>query len=175
MGFVKAHPGPENQFRHFKAVKYEFNKDIDGYFNANGNILSQSDLSEEPWSFEKNSISTIKKHVISQGIPLSTWGIQINYGIKTGFNEAFIINEEKKDQLINDDPKSEDLMLKLVRGRDIHRFFITDPKLFIIGTFPARKIDIQKYPAVNKHLIEFGMERFEQGGNKNARKKTNNE
>lgn len=174
LGFVKAHPGPENQFRHFKAVKDEFNKDIDGYLSSNGIILDQSDLSDEPWSFEKNSIATIKKYVISQGIHLLTWGIQINYGIKTGFNEAFVIDEEKKDQLIAEDPKSEDLILKLVRGRDIHQYFITDPKLFIIGTFPARKIDIQKYPAVNKHLIEFGIEKLEQSGNKNARKKTNN-
>lgn len=174
LGFVKAHPGTENQFRHFKAVKDEFNKDIDDYFKANGNIPNQSDLSDEPWSFEKPVIVTVKKKVESQGLPLKDWDLTINRGIVTGLNEAFVIDKKRRDLLVEEDPNSVDVLFKFIRGRDINQFFIEDPMLYMIGTFPSRKIDIAKYPAIYNHLVSFGREKLEQSGDVNARKKTNN-
>ncbi len=50
---------------------------------------------------------------------MKDWDININYGIKTGFNEAFIIDETKKDEFIKQDPKSAEIIKPLLRGRDI--------------------------------------------------------
>ena len=49
---------------------------------------------------------SIKAKIEAVGTPLKDWDIQINYGIKTGFNEAFIISGEKRKELIELDPKS---------------------------------------------------------------------
>ena len=117
-----------------------------------------------------------------QGTPLKQWGIRINRGILTGYNEAFIISTEKKDELIAADPKSAEIIRPILRGRDIKRYNYTFADLWLIATFPSRHYDIDDYPAIKKHLLSFGIERLEQTGKKHvvkgleikARKKTSN-
>ena len=117
---------------------------------------------------EKSIFNKISKHKA-----LKDWDIKINYGIKTGYNEAFIIDEETKERLIKEDKKSAELIKPLVRGRDIKRYSYDFKKLYIIGTFPALKLNIDKYKAIKKYLESFG-KRLEQSGEKGCRKKTGN-
>ena len=116
----------------------------------------------------------IKDKIQLIGTPLKDWDININYGIKTGFNEAFIITKEKRKELIEQDPKSADIIRPILRGRDIKRYAYEFADIFIITTFPSLKIDIDLYPAVKHHLMSFGYDRLKQTGDKGARKKTNN-
>ena len=95
------------------------------------------------------------KRIEGQGIPLKDWDIEINYGIKTGFNEAFIIDTEIKDQLVKEDPKSEDILKPILRGEDIKAYVPQWDGKWIIGTFPALKINIEDYPAIEKYLMKF--------------------
>ena len=116
----------------------------------------------------------IKAKIEAIGIPLKDWDISINYGIKTGFNDAFIIDGEKRAELIAQDPKSEEIIRPILRGRDIKQYGYEFADLYIITTFPSLKIDIESYPAVKQHLLSFGYDRLKQTGDKGARKKTNN-
>jgi len=116
----------------------------------------------------------IKAKIEAIGTPLKDWDISINYGIKTGFNDAFIIDGEKRAELIAQDPKSEEIIRPILRGRDIKRYGYEFADLYIITTFPSLKIDIESYPAVKQHLLSFGYDRLKQTGDKGARKKTNN-
>lgn len=116
----------------------------------------------------------IKNKIERYGTPLKDWDISINYGIKTGFNEAFIISGEKRQELIDQDPKSEDIIRPILRGRDIKRYTFDFASLYIIATFPSLKINIDLYPAVKQHLMSFGHDRLKQTGDSMARKKTNN-
>ena len=124
----------------------------------------------------------IRNKIIAKGVPLSEWNLSINYGIKTGFNDAFIITSEKKDELISEDPKSADIIRPILRGRDIKRYSYSFADLWIIALFPSRHYDIDCYPAIKKHLLSYGIERLEQTGRRylvngieiRARKKTNN-
>ena len=116
----------------------------------------------------------IKAKIEAIGTPLKDWDIQINYGIKTGFNDAFIIDGKKRAELIAQDPKSEKIIRPILRGRDIKRYGYEFADLYIITTFPSLKIDIESYPAVKQHLLSFGYDRLKQTGDKGARKKTNN-
>ena len=103
-----------------------------------------------------NSVEQIIKEKIERiGTPLRDWNISINYGIKTGCNEAFIINEATKRELIAEDPKSEEIIRPILRGRDIKRFSFDFSNLYIIATFPSKKYSIEDYPAVKKHLLSF--------------------
>lgn len=123
------------------------------------------------WIISDQDSFQIKTKVIEQGIAIKDWGLTINRGILTGFNNAFIIDEAKKNELISEDPKSEEIIKPILRGRDINRYSIEFCKLWIISTFPSLKIDIENYPAVKKYLESFG-KRLEQSGEKGSRKKT---
>jgi adenine-specific DNA-methyltransferase len=94
----------------------------------------------------------------AQGTPLSEWNLSINYGIKTGFNDAFIVTTEKKDELIAADPKSAEIIRPILRGRDIKRYNYTFANLWLINVHNGIKsknippINIDDYPAIKEHL-----------------------
>lgn len=96
----------------------------------------------------------IKAKIEAIGTPLKDWDISINYGIKTGFNDAFIIDGEKRAELIAQDPKSEEIIRPILRGRDIKKYgYEWNDKYVIIARLES---DIpNKYPAICKHLEQF--------------------
>jgi hypothetical protein len=103
----------------------------------------------------------IKAKIEAVGTPLKDWDIQINYGIKTGFNEAFIISGEKRKELIEQDPKSEEIIRPILRGRDIKRYGYDFADLWLINTHNGIKekgikpININDYPAIKHHLDNY--------------------
>ena len=131
---------------------------------------------------------SIKRKIEAVGKPLKDWDIQINYGIKTGFNDAFIISTEKRDEILaacqteDERKRTAEIIRPILRGRDIKRYGYDWAGLYLIATFPARHYDIDDYPAVKNYLLSFGMERLEQTGATHivngvpikARKRTNN-
>lgn len=129
----------------------------------------------ESWVILSPIEQSIKRKIEAVGKPLKDWDINIYRGILTGYNEAFIIDGKKKDQLIAEDPKSAEIIRPILRGRDIKRYSYDFADLYIITTFPSLKIDIEQYPAVKDHLLSFGYDRLKQTGHTGARKKTNNQ
>jgi hypothetical protein len=122
----------------------------------------------------------IKSKIEKIGTPLRDWEIQINYGIKTGFNGpldkggCFIITQNKRDELIEKCPKAVDIIRPILRGRDIQKYRAEWSQLYVIGTFPSLKLNIENFPAVKNHLLSFGKSRLEQSGKPGARKETHN-
>ena len=117
----------------------------------------------------------IKAKIEAIGTPLKDWDIQINYGIKTGFNDAFIIDGKKRAELIAQDPKSEEIIRPILRGRDIKRYgyeFADLYLLFIPWHFPfhllkpeikgasqeAEEVFKNQYPAIYNHLLQYKTE-----------------
>ena len=104
---------------------------------------------------------SIKRKIESVGIPLKEWNIQINYGIKTGCNDAFIISGSKKDELIAEDSKSAEIIRPILRGRDIKRYGYDFADLWLINTHNGIKekniapININHYPAIKRHLDHY--------------------
>ena len=106
----------------------------------------------------------IKAKIEKIGVPLKDWDISINYGIKTGFNDAFIISEQKREEILTncatDDERkrTDELIRPILRGRDIKRYGYNWAGLYLIAThngIPEKgipNIDIKKYPAVKAHL-----------------------
>ena len=74
-------------------------------------------------------------------------------GILTGFNEAFVIDQRTRDRLIAEDEKSEEIIKPLVMGEDVKRYLVEYHNRYVI--FTKRGIDINRYPAVSKHLLQF--------------------
>ena len=88
---------------------------------------------DESWTISSNIEQSIKQKIEINGKPLKNWDISINYGIKTGYNEAFIIDGKKKDELINQDPKSAEVIKPILRGRDIKRYKAEFADLWLIN------------------------------------------
>jgi len=133
------------------------------------------------WSI-RNKLHDSVLQKMNVGTALKDMPITINYGIKTGFNDAFFIDGKTREKLIAEDPKSEELIKPLLRGRDINAWVTEKEDQYLIGTFPALNLDIEQYPAIKNHLLSFGIEKLEQTGAKHfvngeeikARKKTSN-
>ena len=143
----------------------------------------KSDFSNsDSWTIHSTTENNILHKIKTIGTPLSKWNLSINYGIKTGLNDAFIISAEKKNELISSDPKSAEIIRPILRGRDIKRYSYTFSDLWLIATFPSKNYEIEDYPAIEKYLLSFGIEKLEQTGRKHivngieikSRKKTNN-
>ena len=142
-------------------------------------FYSMSGLDETPWAIMSPQEQSIKEKITKIGTPLKEWDVRMNYGIKTGFNEAFIIDQHKHDELVAADPKSAEIIKPILRGRDIQQYGCEWAGKWVIATFPTIRINIDHYPAVKKHLLTFSKKRLEQTGNKisegqQSRKKTGN-
>ncbi len=142
----------------------------------------------DSWVILSDIEQSIKRKIEAVGTPLKDWDIQINYGIKTGYNDAFIISTEKRDEILancatdEERQRTADLIRPILRGRDIKRYGYEWANLWLIATFPSRNYDIDEYPSVRDYLLTFGIEKLEQTGCTHvvngetikARKKTNN-
>ncbi|WP_317654161.1 class I SAM-dependent DNA methyltransferase [Campylobacter jejuni] len=142
--------------------------------------FSQNSLSKESFTFSNENTSALKAKIERIGTPLKEWyGLNIYRGILTGYNEAFIITTEKRNEILancKDEAEKErtaKLIRKMLRGRDIKRYSYEWAGLWVIGTFPSLKIDIEQYPALKQYLSQF-LPRIEQSGEKGCRKKTSN-
>ena len=116
-----------------------------------------------PWVILSPIEQSIKQKIESVGIPLKDWNIQINYGIKTGFNDAFIISTEKRDEILancqteDERVRTAELIRPILRGRDIRRYGYKWAELWIINIHNGIKgklprIKIEDYPAIKAHL-----------------------
>ena len=115
----------------------EFNPNIGIGSYLNANAIKLNNLSEESWVISSKAEYEIKKRIEEFGTPLKDWDISIYRGVLTGFNKAFIIDGEKKDELIAQDPKSAEIIKPVLRGRDIKRYKAEFADLWLIATFPA--------------------------------------
>jgi hypothetical protein len=131
----------------------------------------RSKFGESEWSIQPYNDAQKLEQMKLKGTELKDLPININYGIKTGFNDAFFIDEDIRQKLIASDAKSSELIQPMVRGRDISAYEITGFE-YLIGTFPSLKLDIEDYPAIKEHLLSFGYDRLKQTGDNGTRKKT---
>jgi len=124
---------------------------IETYFNENKVVLT--DLDENKWTIAKSNIIDLKNKIKRNGKTLKTCNIKINYGIKSGYNDAYIIDTQKKDELVKQDSKAIKIIRPVLRGRDVHKFYIEWADLWLIVA--KNGTEISKYPSINNHLKEF--------------------
>ncbi|MBR3493541.1 MAG: N-6 DNA methylase [Bacteroidales bacterium] len=111
------------------------------------------------WTIPDDSSAIFKK--MNAGKALKDLPITINYGIKTGLNDAFFIDGETRKRLIAEDPKSAEIIKPLLRGRDIQAWVPDLVDLYLINTHNGVKdigikpINIDDYPAIKNHLDQY--------------------
>ena len=118
---------------------------------AEASIFPQARLDDSEWRIEDETINRLFERLTNQGTPLGKFVEgPIYYGVKTGLNKAFVIDRYKRDELVEGDPKSAEIIKPWLRGRDIKRWKAEWAGLYII--FTNRGVDIDRYPAVRAHL-----------------------
>ena len=121
---------------------------------------------EESWVILSPIEQSIKQKIESVGTPLKDWDIKIYRGVLTGYNDAFIISTEKRDEILANCQTEEErqltaeLIRPILRGRDIKRYGYDWANLWLINTHNGIKgvkprIDINDYPAVKAHLDQY--------------------
>jgi len=117
----------------------------------------------ESWVILSPIEQSIRRKIEAVGTPLKDWDIQINYGIKTGYNDAFIISTQKRDEILaacqteDERQRTEVVIRPILRGKDIKRYGYDWAGLWLINTHNGVKgelppIDITLYPAIKAHL-----------------------
>ncbi|WP_428082233.1 TaqI-like C-terminal specificity domain-containing protein [Candidatus Avelusimicrobium fimicolum] len=140
----------------------------------------QNTFDSNSWVILSAIEQSIKAKIEKYGTPLKDWDVQINYGIKTGCNEAFIITTAKREEILancktkDERKRTDEIIRPILRGRDIKRYKYDWKGLWLIGLFPSRHYDIDTLPAIKKYLLDFGFDRLKQTGEPGARKKTSN-
>ncbi len=128
--------------------------DVAALIERDGQTLPPSAINKSVWLLTGASEAARIKQMEQAGVPLGTYvHNRIYYGIKTGFNEAFILDERKRDELIAADPRSAEIIKPLAVGDDIRRWHIRDKKRWLILTQIG--VDMARYPAVFAHLKQY--------------------
>lgn len=119
--------------------------------------------SSDSWVILSPIEQSIKRKIEAVGTPLKNWNININYGIKTGYNDAFIINTKKREEILrncrteDERQRTAELIRPILRGRDIKRYGYNWDNLWLINTHNGIKgvkprININEYSAVKAYL-----------------------
>lgn len=120
----------------------------------------------DSWVILSDIERSIKQKVEAIGTPLSDWDVNIYRGILTGYNDAFIISTQKRDEILAsceseaERERTAEIIRPILRGRDIRRYGYNWANLWLINVHNGIKgslerIHIEDYPAVKKHLDEY--------------------
>jgi hypothetical protein len=147
------------------------------YVKNNGDQIDQTKFDDDGWALVNSNVQKILEKInVSSNQLIEYVNGKIYYGIKTGLNEAFVIDLETKNKLISEDKKSQELIKPFVIGRDIKRYQALKNNLFLIflpkgwtklnKNGHASKWFSQSFPAIYNYLVFFeqkASKRFDQG------------
>lgn len=136
-----------------------------------GHAVPVSQLAPDGWQLDDPAVAALLRKLQQNSTPLGSLpGVQMYYGIKTGCNEAFVIDGATRRRLLDEDPNSADVIFPWLRGRDLKRWQTEPSGKFVIniqndGNHPwpwtgkeegeAEKLFATSYPAIYRHLQPF--------------------
>jgi type I restriction-modification system DNA methylase subunit len=150
---IRKKKGQNKKSRICKMETLDFGS-IETYIQSKSYFINQSDLSEKEWTILRKEGNNLIKKIRCSGPLIEDYlGKKIYRGILTGLNEAFIVNEKTRAELIQEDPKNEELIKPFLTGAESKRYSIQSKKKYVI--FTRRGVDIFQYPSILKYLEQF--------------------
>ena len=140
-------------------------EEMGDYFSRNLSVYTFSP--DESWAILSPIAREVKRKVEANGVPLREWGVEINYGIKTGNNDAFIIDGDKRYEILNNCATEEErirtaeIIRPILRGEDVKRYSCDFADKWLINTHNGLKrkglssVNIEDYPALKQHLDKY--------------------
>jgi hypothetical protein len=128
--------------------------DFEAAFEKAARPFPQAKLGAGSWELENPDLRALRDKIVAGKRTLKeVYGSPL-YGIKTGLNEAFVIDRATRDMLVLADPRSMELLKPFLEGRDLKRWRAEPRDLWIIY-IPKNTVDIEHYPAIKAHLLVF--------------------
>ena len=120
----------------------------------------------DAWSILSDIELSIKNKIEAAGTPLKDWDVDIYRGVLTGYNDAFIISSEKREEILgncadeSEKQRTAAIIRPILRGRDIKRYGYSWSGLWLINTHNGTKeglerIHIEDYPSIKEHLDNY--------------------
>ena len=126
--------------------------------------INQKNFEKGNWILQPQDILSVLSKISSSGKTLEQWGTKIRLGLATGANYAFVISEEKKNELEQLDKRNKQIIKPILRGRDINRYSYQFSNEYILLT--RNEINVHKqYPMIYNYLSSFSDD-FKQRGAK---------
>lgn len=150
-----------------KGAKVDNRKDIYATLQS-----SMPDITENSWATMNPNKLSIENKIKLKSKPLKDWKINIYRGVLTGFNDAFIIDESKRQELVAKDSKSAEILRPILRGREIESYYTEWDGGYLVNTHNGIKfikiepIDVNNYPVIKNHIDSFApkvFQRYDQG------------
>ena len=164
-------PNDKHQTRVYTFPREGDVPDFETAYRTDSFTIPQSELTSDGWRLERTDHLDLLAKLRSKGKPLGKYiDDKIYYGIKTGLNEAFVINRETRDKLIAEDASSEDIIVPFLRGRDVKRWAVNFEDVYLIKIESSGNVKHQwtglndesaeakfaeTYPAVHAHFQPF--------------------
>ena len=157
-----------NEHKTWCAVTNKQNKDsvknLSVFVQQSGAVCEFAN--SDSWVILSPIEQSIKRKIEAVGTPLKDWDINIYRGVLTGYNEAFIISTEKREEILancqseDERERTAELIRPILRGRDIKRYGYNWANLWLINTHNGirgklERIHIEDYPAVKAHLDQY--------------------
>ncbi|MDM7266071.1 MAG: Eco57I restriction-modification methylase domain-containing protein [Aquificaceae bacterium] len=148
-------------------------EDLENFLeNANWQKMEQEKLSNNGWTLGDDKVLSLKEKIEKVGKPLKEWDVKIYRGVLTGFNEAFIITTEKRNEILanckdeEERRRTEEIIKPILRGRDIGRYYYKWAGLWLIkieagwtnknrGKLDPETFFKSQFPALYDHLMSF--------------------
>ncbi len=118
-------------------------------------------FASEKWILNNPQKQKLKNKIEIKGKSLKEWDLNVYFGIKTGYNEAFIIDKSKRDSIVSKDAKSNEIIKPILRGRGIKKYISVWKDDYIINTHNGvkqlniSKIEINDYKVIKQYLDSF--------------------
>ncbi len=166
----KSLPTSKNMFTYERFYQLDSKQFRSEFINRTGSFgkYPQEYLDEHEWSFANLAELMLKQKIEKKSQSLSNVnGINIYRGVTTGYNPAFIIDNTKKDELIEEDIRNGEIIKNMLQGRNIRKWYYNESHQYLLNT--EYEINIPHlYPFIYMHLLDFEkalIERSDQGIN----------
>lgn len=144
---------PNSKIKVCLAKTLEFDS-LESYVRKENFSFDQKNLNDAGWNFKNMETTALLEKIKQKSVPLKEYiGGDVYRGILTGHSEAFILDEQTKDQLIAEDKKSIEIIKPFLKGSEVRRYGIEYKNNYLILTKIG--VDIKRYPAIFKWLSKF--------------------
>ncbi len=148
--------GPNESFQAVEVDALDYDA-LPTYVQTNRFEVLTRSLQPKGWSLVNKRTQRLLDAMQDTGTPLGdyleTRDLDLYRGVLTGLNKAFVIDADTRRDLIDADPSSAALIKPFLKGRDINRYQPPEPRYYVI--FARRGVDIDAYPAIKEHLLQY--------------------
>ncbi|MFI8750081.1 Eco57I restriction-modification methylase domain-containing protein [Vreelandella lionensis] len=151
---MKSSPLPEGHELRFWKVDRLPENNFHATWEAAAGLYPQDALGSGSWELENPALRSLREKIKADKKTLKECYGSPLYGIKTGLNDAFIIDTQTKERLCTQDSRSAELLRPILKGNELSRWR-TEPKGNWIIYIPKKRVKIDDYPAIRDWLLPF--------------------